>query len=461
MKLKYFSAIIFSFLFSLSVRGKETVIVLPISSNILNEDTRLFMTDLFRQQLRDTDSFAVMTRDLMREILDEQEFQMSESCDQTSCMVQVGKLVGAQAIASVVLIENRKRNYSASCKLVSVQTGEIIAQATETRTGEKNKAIEWMLRNIAGAIAGKPSKDHLKYLSEQDKIFKTRFHSFKMTLHTQGGFPIRIFTDDPKKPRQKYYDKDTTIRKWGLPEKEYNYGLGLDFSMKLNERFWLKSQCALDWSNKSREFIVWDETQENYNLHATSLTDINQMLFDISLGLETVLFKSTHFEFTFTAMPLVGYARKWYSSIDTTIVNKNSTSGNEYTGQITSYLFQNSETKVDGFITGGDLGITSSFNFKNNWSLDISLNTRCIVAPELQGKTKVSQRSITYSPFHPNGSVSDSTYSHRAAAVKGNFLGTGDYITIRNPDEKIMVPFRKSIYEFSSLALRIGISYYF
>jgi hypothetical protein len=461
MKLKYLLAILSMFLSTLVAKDKASVTVLPIASSILNEDTRLFLTDQFRQYLRATDSFAVMTRDLMKEILNEQEFQMSESCDQTSCMVQVGKLVGAQAIISLVVIENKKRCYSASCKMISVESGEIIAQATETRTGEKIATIERMLRNIAGAIAGKPTKDHLEFLAERDKISKKQLQRFKMALYTQGSLPIRIVTDDPYIPRQKFYDKDTSIHKWGLPEKEFNYGFGLGFSMKLNERIWLKSQFSLDRSNESREFIVWDETLENVNIHHTSNTGINHMLFDLSLGLETILFKNTHFQFTVTTMPLAGYGRKWLSSTDTITVKTKNTSENEYTGQTTEYLFQNSKTIVDGFITGGDIGVTSSFNFGKNWSFDISLNTRCIIAPELQGNTKVSQRTVTFSLLHPNGSVSDSTYSYRAAAVKGNFLGTGEYITIRNPDEKTVVPYKKSIYEFSALTLRIGFSYYF
>ncbi|MBN1604836.1 MAG: hypothetical protein JW915_24725 [Chitinispirillaceae bacterium] len=463
MKIKYLLAILSMFLSktTLAAKDKESVTVLPITSSILSEDTRLYLTDQFRQYLRDTDSFTVMTRDLMKEILNEQEFQMSELCDQTSCMVQVGKLVGAQAIVSVIIIENKKRCYSATCKLISVENGEITAQATETRTGEKIATIERMLRNIAGAIAGKPTEDHLEFLSQLDNISKKQLQRFKMTLYTQGSLPMRFITGNSNIPRHNYYDEDSTIREWGLPEKEFNYGFGLGFSMKLNEKIWLKSQLSLDWSNESREFIVWDETLGNADLHHTSHTGINHMVFDLSLGLETVLFKNTHFQFTVITMPLAGYGRKWLYSTDTIIVKIKNTSKNEYTGQTTEYLFQNSQTVVDGFITGGDIGVTGSFNFRKNWSFDISLNTRCIIAPELQGDTRVSQRAVTFSLLHPNGTVSDSTYSYRAAAVKGNFLGTGEYITIRNPDEKTAVPYRKSIYEFSALALRIGFSYYF
>lgn len=461
MKLKYLLAILSMFSSTSSAKDKVSVTVLPITSSILSEDTRLFLTDHFRQYLRATDSFAVMTRDLMKEILNEQEFQMSESCDQTSCMVQVGKLVGAQAIISLVVIENKKRCYSATCKLISMENGEITAQATETRTGEKIATIERMLRNIAGAIAGKPTEDHLEFLAERDNISKKQLQKFKITLYTQGSLPMRFITGDPNIPRQKYYDKDSTIREWGLPEKEFNYGFGLGFSMKLNERIWLKSQFSLDRSKESREFIVWDETLGNTYLHHSSHTGINHMLFDLSLGLETVLFKNTHFQFTVIALPIAGYGRKWLSSTDTITAKTKNTSENEYTGHTTVYLFQNSKTIVDGFITGGDIGVTSSFNFRKNWSFDISLNTRCIIAPELQGDTRVSQKSVTFSLLHPNGSVSDSTYSYRAAAVKGNFLGTGEYITIRNPDEKTVVPYKKSIFEFSALTIRIGFSYYF
>jgi hypothetical protein len=467
MRAKYLFVVLSIFLFMTASTGKESVTVLPVVSSVLNEDSRLFLTDQFRQYLRDTDSFTVMTRDLMNDILNEQEFQMSELCDQTSCMVQAGKLFGAQTIVSIIVIESAKNSYSVSCKLISVETGEITAQATETRTGEKIATIDWMLRNLAAAIAGKPTKDHLMYLSEHDKNLKKRLQRFKVSLYTQGSLPVRIFTSDPSVPRQKYYDNDTTIRKWGLPEKEFNYGFGIGFSLKLHDRVWLKSQGTLDKSSESREFVLWDESLESANVHQTSHTSINHMTFEMALGLEMVLFKTPHFQFTFTTMPLAGYGRKWFSSTDTTIVETRSSSGNEYTGQTIEYLFQNSKTIVDGFITGGDIGVTSSFNVRKNWSFDISLNTRCILAPELQGKTKVSQRSVTFSPIYPNGTVSDSTYSYRAAAVKGNILGTGEYISIRNPDEKILddngntIHFRKSLYDFSKLTLKAGVTYYF
>lgn len=461
MKSNFKIAILTIFLLTLTAKGKESVTVLPIVSTIFNEDTRLYLTDQFRQYLRATDSFAVMTRDLMKEILNEQEFQMSESCDQTSCMVQVGKLVGAKAIVSVIIIENKKRCYSVTCKLISVESGEIITQATETRTGEKIAVLERMLRNIAAAIAGKPSKDHLDYIADFNNNSARQLQKYKLTLYSQGSLPVRILTDDPNIPRQKYFDKDTTIRKWGLPEKEFNYGLGLGFSMKVNERIWLKSQVSIDRSNESREFVTWDEILEEATVHNTNHTDINHMTIDCLLGLETVLYKNTRFEFTLTTTPLAGYGRMWLSSRDTIVVKAKNTSGTEYTGQTIQYLFKNSETTVDGFIAGGDIGVTSSFSFKKNWSFDISIFTRCIFAPELQGETKVAERFVTFSLRYPNGSVSDSTYSYRASAVKGDFLGTGEYIKIKNPDEKTAVPFRKSIYEFSSLALRIGLSYYF
>ncbi|HMA64333.1 MAG TPA: hypothetical protein VKO63_04000, partial [Chitinispirillaceae bacterium] len=364
-------------------------------------------------------------------------------------------------IVSVIIIENKKRCYSATCKLISVESGEIIAQATETRSGEKIPVLERMLCNIASAVAGKPNDDHLEFKSELDNISNKRLQKYKLTLNALGSLPVHIFTEDPNMPRQKYYDKDTTIRKWGLPEKEFNYGFGVGFSMKFNERIWLKSQLSMDQSNESGEFVTWDETLENATVHHTNHATIHHQIFDLSLGLETVLYKNPRFQFSLITVPLAGYGRMWLSSIDTIIVKSKNVSDSAFTGQTTQYLFQNSETTVDGFIAGGDIGVTSSFNFKKRWSFDIALFTRCVIAPELQGDTKVTQRYVTFSKLHPDGSVSDSTYSYRASAVKGDFLGTGEYIKIKNPDEKTSVPFRKSIYEFSSVALRIGLSYYF
>ncbi|MDO5575551.1 MAG: CsgG/HfaB family protein [Fibrobacter sp.] len=461
LKIKTLLPVFYVVLLVLGVNAKTPVTVLPIVSSVLNAETQLFLADQFRQYLRNTDSFTVMTRDLMDEILDEQEFLMSEVCDQTSCMVQVGKLVGVKAIISVIVIENKKRTFSVSCKMVSVETGEIIAQASETRSGEKIETIEWMLRNVAGAIAGKPSGDHQKFLEDQGKILKKKVQRFRVALNPQISFPMHFFTVDPDEPRQKYYDTDSTIRKWGLPEKEFNYGLGLAFSMKLNERIWLKSQFSFEQSNKSSEFIFWQKTLENADFTSSSHTDISQTLFDMALGVETVLYKNPYFQFTVTAMPLMGYGKRKVVSNDADTVETKTIDEREYTGNTVLYRFENAKTTVDGFIAGGELGLSGSFNFKKNWSFDVSVNTKFVFAPEFQGKTHVKQRNVTYSPLYPDGEVSDSVYSHRASAVKGDFLGTGRYILIKNPDEKAAVSFKKSIYELSSLALRIGVSYYF
>lgn len=465
---KFLTAILVTTLCTFVSSAEMAVSVLPIISTFLDDDSRLYLADTFRQYLRDSDSFTVMTRRFMKEILTEQEFQMSESCDQTSCMVRLGKLVGAQSIVSLIIIKNGRRCYSASCKLISVETGEIVAQAMETRTGEKYATIERMLRNIAFAIAGKPTKDHTMFLSEQEKISEKRAQKFKTMLHIQGSLPILILTEDPNIPRQKFYDTDTTIRAWGLPEKEFNYGLGCGFSMKLHEKVWLRSLLSFNQSSECREFISWDETLEDKHLNTISHMGIYHMMADVSLGLEMVLFKSSRFQFSFTTMPLAGYGKKCFSSNDTTIVTAKEINENQYTGQTTLYRYTNSETLVDGFITGGDIGVSSSLHLKTNWSFDISLNTRCILAPELQGETAVRQKSIMFSPLHPNGEVSDSTWSYRSAAVQGDFLGTGEFIKIGNPDEKIStdnehsnIPYRKSIFEFSAVELRIGISYYF
>jgi hypothetical protein len=63
--------------------------------------------------------------------------------------------------------------------------------------------------------------------------------------------------------------------------------------------------------------------------------------------------------------------------------------------------------------------------------------------------------------------VEDSTYSERAAAIKGDFLGTGEYVSIRNPDEKVHTPdntlvrMEKHYYELSRIRMNLGVSYSF
>jgi curli biogenesis system outer membrane secretion channel CsgG len=61
----------------------------------------------------------------MTEVLTEQGFQLTGACDDASCLVEIGRLIGAEFIVggSVSQVDNK---YSVAISIVNVATGEVV-----------------------------------------------------------------------------------------------------------------------------------------------------------------------------------------------------------------------------------------------------------------------------------------------------------------------------------------------
>jgi len=87
------------------------------------------LSDRIRTELVNTGLFRVMERGQMESILKEQGFQKSGICEEQSCMVEVGQLLGVQRILSGT-IGKIGQTYTITVRLIDVQSGEILIATT-------------------------------------------------------------------------------------------------------------------------------------------------------------------------------------------------------------------------------------------------------------------------------------------------------------------------------------------
>ena len=88
------------------------------------------LTARLRAELVDTGRFTVIERERMNEILEEQGFQQTLVCATDACAIELGRLTGASGIVAGT-VGKLGATYTVTVRLINVETGEIIARASE------------------------------------------------------------------------------------------------------------------------------------------------------------------------------------------------------------------------------------------------------------------------------------------------------------------------------------------
>jgi hypothetical protein len=254
--------------------------VLPAAGAEVAPDVADVLIAQLRQSLTETGAFSVMARDEMEEILKEQAFQLSGACDELTCAVQAGQVIGVSRIVATKLSRTSGNSFTATVSLIDVTTGTIILTASETRTGEMHATLKRILTNCATVIAGKPNADHTTYVALQErelqrkKIFEKR-KAKRLLVSMSGGaeYPLFVFSPDPMVQSRTYYDKalpslDTikiTNPSYSLPSPGIAPAFSLCFGLKVGGRLLLTTRA--DYRHKD-----WEYNSLDYNF-TSDITD--------------------------------------------------------------------------------------------------------------------------------------------------------------------------------------------
>jgi hypothetical protein len=120
------------------------------------------ITDRLRSELINTNCFFVMERELMEEILEEQAVQLTGVCSNTSCLVEVGKLIAVQQMVGGS-IGRIGTLYTLQIRLVDVETGEVIRSVEEDYQGSIEMLLTSITPRVARKLAGLPVEEPFKF----------------------------------------------------------------------------------------------------------------------------------------------------------------------------------------------------------------------------------------------------------------------------------------------------------
>jgi hypothetical protein len=105
-------------------KGKVTVAVNDLSGEGIEASEARIISDRLRSELINSEIFRVMERGEMESILKEQGFQQSGACNDQSCMVEMGQILGVKHIIAGT-IGKIGGMYTISTRMIDVGTGEV------------------------------------------------------------------------------------------------------------------------------------------------------------------------------------------------------------------------------------------------------------------------------------------------------------------------------------------------
>lgn len=111
-----------------------------------------FLTGKFAAELMTTKSFRVLDRSKMDFILQEQGFQQSGACNSSECQVQMGQLLGVDAIVAGNLVRFGGK-YAFRADYIDVSLGQVLYTSEVDKSGELEDVYVALCKNAAEALA--------------------------------------------------------------------------------------------------------------------------------------------------------------------------------------------------------------------------------------------------------------------------------------------------------------------
>ena len=149
------------------------------------------LTDRLRSELIMSEKFRVFERNEMDRILKEQGFQQSGACDDRSCLVEIGQLLGAQRMISGTMGYIGKL-YTITARMIDVKTGEILFSVNvDCNKCDMNVLLTESIKKVAQQIIDKSFPDETKPVTDLSRQ-QTEDQTKKKPLIKKAAFWIPV-----------------------------------------------------------------------------------------------------------------------------------------------------------------------------------------------------------------------------------------------------------------------------
>jgi len=168
-----------------------TVAIMEFEPSGMSKTDAANITSRFGYELSKTNRFRITERQMMEEILKEQQFQLS-GCTSSECVVEVGQLLSVKYMIAGEVSKTFDL-YSLHVRIISVESGVVIAQVIEDYEGSARDFITGTVRNAALKLAAEARTSHSGSSGELTKRVVTKTGQVSFSLNIS---PVNVFIDD-------------------------------------------------------------------------------------------------------------------------------------------------------------------------------------------------------------------------------------------------------------------------
>jgi TolB-like protein len=201
-----------------SQQKKTTVAILEFQSTGTLDKSEVFtLTNRFRSFLVKSKAFQVLEREKMNEVLQEQNFIISDNCNTNECAVQVGQLLGVEAMIAgdIGKIGN---TFTIDLRMIDVQSGLVTQSQSKNFIGQAESLLN-LMQTMAYDFSDVSERSNTVTTA---KIYGPSYAIFSLAVPGLGGYFV-----DHNKARSVL----TTVSALGL------IGYGLNQKSKSDQYF--------------------------------------------------------------------------------------------------------------------------------------------------------------------------------------------------------------------------------
>ena len=130
-------AALFLYQGQLMATRKTTLAVMDLSSsNIPVTDAKIY-TDYLLDQINKIDKYNILEMEKRNEMLREMQFAQSGACDESSCLIEAGKILASEKIVGGTIGKTEDGILSVNIRLIDILTGRIEKTAANYMDGKK------------------------------------------------------------------------------------------------------------------------------------------------------------------------------------------------------------------------------------------------------------------------------------------------------------------------------------
>lgn len=132
----------------------RSIAVLDLDGSGLDAGEVKTLSEALRNNIIELNAFTVLERGKMDVILKEQGFQQSGACTNDACAVEMGQLLGVDAMI-LGSIGKVGKTYSLTVRILDLSTGKILRSASQYYKGEIDGLLTETIHEIAKKICSK------------------------------------------------------------------------------------------------------------------------------------------------------------------------------------------------------------------------------------------------------------------------------------------------------------------